>query len=91
VARVTKDVKKYVNSCNIYQKMKNRTNILVEKLMVNEVPEKLWTYLIVDFITKLLLVARKDTILVVCNSLSKNNTFCSNNRRNIGRNIGKVV
>jgi len=34
--------------------------------MVNEVPERLWTHLIVDFITKLLLVAGKDIILVVC-------------------------
>jgi len=30
-----------------------------------------WTYLIVDFNTKLPLVAEKDTILVVCNMLSK--------------------
>ena len=34
--------------------------------MINEVPEKLWTHLIVDFITKLLLVIGKDVILVVC-------------------------
>ena len=39
--------------------------------MVNEIPEKVWTYLIVDFITKLLLVAEKNIILVVCNRLSK--------------------
>ena len=30
-----------------------------------------WTYLIVDFITKLLIVAGKDVILVVCNRLFK--------------------
>ena len=36
-----------------------------------EVLEKPWIYLIVDFITKLLLVARKDVILVVYNKLSK--------------------
>ena len=30
--------------------------------MINEVPERLWTYLMVDFITKLLLVAEKDVI-----------------------------
>jgi len=41
------------------------------KLKLSEVPEKLWTYLIVDFITKLLLVVEKDAILVVCNRLSK--------------------
>ena len=43
---------------------------LVGKLKLNEVLEKLQTYLIVDFITKLLLVAGKNMILVVCNRLS---------------------
>ena len=43
----------------------------MEKLVVNKVPEKLWTYLMVEFITKLPLVARKNTILVVCDKLSK--------------------
>ncbi len=43
----------------------------VEKLKLSEIPEKLWTHLIVDFIIKLSLVAEKDTILVVCDMLSK--------------------
>jgi len=51
--------------------MKNRTEALTEKLMANKVSEKTWTYLMVDFITKLLLVAGKDAILVVCDRLSK--------------------
>ena len=38
---------------------------------MSEIPEKPWTYLIVDFITKLPIVVGKDTILVVCNKLSK--------------------
>ena len=38
---------------------------------MNEIPEKLWTYLTVDFIIKLPLVAEKDAILVVCDQLSK--------------------
>ena len=50
--------------------MKNRMEVLAEKLKLSE-PEKPWTYLTVDFITKLLLVAGKDAILVVCNKLSK--------------------
>ena len=50
---------------------KNRMEVSTEKLMLSKVPEKLWTYLTVDFITKLPLVARKDAILVVCNMLSK--------------------
>ena len=39
--------------------------------MVNEVPEKLWTYLAVNFIMKLSLVIEKDAILVLCDRLSK--------------------
>ena len=39
--------------------------------MPNKNSEKLWIYLIVDFITKLLLGIGKDTILVVCNRLFK--------------------
>ena len=68
---MTRDVEKYVDRCNIYQRMKNRTEIPAGKLKLSEIPKKLWTYLIVDFITKLLLVARKDAILVVCDRLSK--------------------
>jgi len=55
--------------------MKNRTETSVEKLKLSEILEKLWIYLIVDFITKLLLVAEKDTILVVSNRLSKMTYF----------------
>ena len=66
-----KDVEKYVEGCNICQRMKNGTEVLAEKLKLSEVLEKLWIYLTVDFITKLLLVAGKDAILVVCNRLSK--------------------
>jgi len=51
--------------------MKNKTEILVGKSKLSGIPGKLWTYLTVDFIIKLLLVAGKDTILVVCNRLSK--------------------
>jgi len=39
--------------------------------MTNEVPKKPWTYLIVDLITKLLLVLKKNVILVVYDRLSK--------------------
>jgi len=51
--------------------MKNRTERPVGKLKLSKILEKLWTYLIADFITKLPLVARKDVILVVCNRLFK--------------------
>ena len=51
--------------------MKNRIEAPVERLKLSEIHKKLWTHLIVDFITKLLLVAEKDTILVICDRLSK--------------------
>ena len=53
------------------QRMKNRIEVSVGNLKLSEVPEKLWTYLTVNFITKLLLISRKNAILVVCNRLSK--------------------
>ena len=40
-------------------------------MKLSKVPKKPWTHLTVDFITKLLVVAGKDAILVVCNRLSK--------------------
>jgi len=51
--------------------MKNRTEELAGKLKLSKVSEKPWTHLTVDFITKLLVVAEKDAILVVCDRLSK--------------------
>ena len=53
------------------QRMKNRIEEVAGKLKLREVPEKPWTHLIVDFITKLPLVAGKNAILVVCDRLSK--------------------
>ena len=39
--RITKNVGKYVDKYNFGQIIKNRIEVLVEKLMVNETPEKL--------------------------------------------------
>jgi len=72
---VTRDVGRYIDGCNICQKMKNRTEAVTEKLKLSKVPKKPWTHLTIDFITKLLMVAEKDAILVVCNRLSKMTYF----------------
>jgi len=72
---IMRDVGKYVDGYNIYQRMKNRIEVLAGKLKLSEILEKPWIYLIVDFITKLLLVAGKDAILVVCNRLLKMTYF----------------
>jgi len=68
---VIKDVRKYIDGCKLCQKMKSKIKASVGKLIANKISEKLQTHLIVVFITKLLLVAEKDTILVVYNRLSK--------------------
>ena len=68
---MTRDVGRYAKGYNLYQRMKNRTEKIVEKLKLSEVPKKPWTHLTVDFITKLPVVAGKDMILVVCDRLSK--------------------
>ena len=72
---VTRDVGKYVEGCDLCQQMKNRTEEPAGKLKLSEVPQKTWTHLTVDFITKLLVVAGKDAILVVCDRLSKMTHF----------------
>ena len=38
---VTKYIGKYVNSCDMCQRMRNQTEVLVGKLKLSEVPEKL--------------------------------------------------
>ena len=68
---VTRDVGRYIEGYDIYQRMKNRIEEPAGKLKLSKVPEKPWMYLTVDFITKLLVVARKDVILVICDRLSK--------------------
>ena len=61
--------------------MKNRTKKTAGKLKLSEVPRKLWTHIIVDFITKLPVVAGKDAILVICNRLSKMTHFVATTER----------
>jgi len=68
---VTRDIGRYMEGYDIYQKMKNRIEVMTGNLELSKVLEKPWIYLIVDFITKLLLVAGKNTVLVVCDRLSK--------------------
>jgi len=62
---------RYVEGCDLCQRIKNRMKKIAGKLELSKVLEKPWTYLMVDFITKLPIVAGKDVILVICNRLSK--------------------
>ena len=69
---------------------KNRMEALAGKLKLSEVPERLWMHLMVDFITKLLLVARKDATLVVYNRLSKMTHFVATTERTLAEGLARL-
>ena len=50
---ITKEVGKYVDGCNACQRYKNQSEAPAEKLMPNAIPEKPWSHISADFITKL--------------------------------------
>ena len=68
---VTREVKRYVEGCDACQQNKNRTEQLVGKLMPNSIPDKAWTHISADFITKLPLAQGYDSILVVVDWFTK--------------------
>jgi len=55
--------------------MKNRTEMPAGKLRPNQVPERLWQHILVDFITKLPVSKGHDSILVVCDRFLKMSHF----------------
>jgi len=55
--------------------MKNRAEMLAGKLRPNQIPERLWQHISVDFITKLWVSKGHDSILVVCDRFSKMSHF----------------
>ena len=68
---ITKEVGKYVDRCDACQRYKNRSEAPAGKLMPNAIPEKPWSHISADFITKLPLAQGYDAILVVCDRFSK--------------------
>jgi len=55
--------------------MKNRAEMPVEKLRLNAVPEKLWQYILVNFIMKLLVSRGYNSVLVVYDRFLKMSYF----------------
>ena len=68
---ITKEVKQYMKEYNTCQQNKNCTKQLARKLMPNSIPEKPWTHILADFITKLPLAQGYNSILVVVDKLTK--------------------
>jgi len=87
---VTRDIRKYVEGCDLCQRMKNRTEEPAGKLKLSEVPKKPWSHLIVDFIMKLLVVAEKDAVLVVCDRLSKMTHFVATTEGTLAEGLAKL-
>ena len=63
---------------------------MVRKLKLSGVLEKPWTHLIVDFITKLLIIARKDATLVVCDKLSKMTYFVETTEKTLAESLARL-
>ena len=68
---VTKEVGRYVDRCDVCQRYKNQNKAPAGKLMPNAIPEKPWSHISADFITKLPLAQGYNAILVVCDCFSK--------------------
>ena len=87
---VMRDMERYMEGYDMCQRMKNRMGEVAEKLKLSEVLEKSWIYLTIDFITKLLLVAGKDTILVVCDRLSKITYFVATTEGTLAEGLARL-
>ncbi len=71
-------------------KNENRMEEPAGKLKLSEVPKKPWSHLTVDFITKLLMVAEKDAVLVVCDRLSKMTHFVAMTERTSAEGLARL-
>ena len=87
---IMRNIGRYVERCNMCQRIKNRIEEVAEKLKLSEMPEKPQIYLMVDFITKLLLVAGKNAILVVCDKLSKITHFVATTEGTLVKRLAKL-
>ena len=70
--------------------MKNRAEMLAGKLRPNEVPERLWQHISVDFITKLPMSKGHDLILVICDRFSKMSHFVMTTEKTIAEGLARL-
>ena len=87
---VTKEVKRYVEGYNSYQRNKNYTEQLAGKLMPNSIPEKPWMHISADFITKLPLAQGYDVILVVVDKLTKMVHFIPTTEKTLAEGLARL-
>ena len=87
---VTKEVGRYVDGCDACQRYKNRSKVPAGKLMPNAIPEKPWSHISADFITKLPLAQGYDTILVVYDRFSKMAHFIATTEKTSVEGLAKL-
>jgi len=87
---ITKEVGRYVDGCDACQRYKNQSKAPAGKLMPNAIPEKPWSYISADFITKLPLAQRYNAILVVCDCFSKMAHFIATMEKTSAEGLAKL-
>jgi len=87
---VTKEMGRYVDRCNACQRYKNRSEAPAGKLIPNVIPEKPWSHILADFITKLPLAQGYNAILVVCNRFSKMAYFIATMEKTSAEGLAKL-
>ena len=87
---VTKEVKRYVEECDACQRNKNRTEQSAGKLMPNSIPNRAWSHISADFITKLPLAQGYDSILVVVDRFTKMTHFVPTTERTTAEGLARL-
>jgi len=87
---VTKEIERYVDKYDVYQRYKNQSKAPAGKLMPNTIPEKPWSHISADFITKLPLAQEYNAILVVYNRFSKMAHFIATTEETSAEGLAKL-
>jgi len=85
-----KEVGRYIDRCDACQRYKNQSEAPAGKLMPNAILEKPWSHISADFITKLLLAQRYNTILVVYDCFSKMAHFIATTEKTLAEGLAKL-
>ena len=79
-----------MEGCNACQRYKNQSKAPAEKLMSNAIPEKPWSHILADFITKLLLAQGYNAILVIYDCFSKMAHFIATIEKTSAEELAKL-
>jgi len=88
---VMKEVKWYVEWYGACQQNKNHTEQPAGKLMPNSIPDKAWTYISAEFITKLPLAQGYDSVLVVVDCFTKMAHFVPTLKKTTAEGLARLL